>query len=81
MPQPLLSFFPTQAEVPHIAVGTPGRILDLATKRKVLDLSKVPTCPTAVHALSSALDEGTLRTRVLTAMCSYDMQSTWLVMY
>ena len=30
-----------KAEVPHIAVGTPGRILDLATKRKVLDLSKV----------------------------------------
>jgi len=26
---------------PHIIVGTPGRILDLATKRKVLDLSKV----------------------------------------
>ena len=30
-----------KAEVPHIAVGTPGRILDLATKRKALDLSKV----------------------------------------
>ena len=36
-----------QAEVPHIAVGTPGRILDLATKRKVLDLSKVRTHSTA----------------------------------
>ena len=34
-----------QAEVPHIAVGTPGRILDLATKRKVLDLSKVSIPP------------------------------------
>jgi ATP-dependent RNA helicase UAP56/SUB2 len=30
-----------KAEVPHIIVGTPGRILDLATKRKALDLSKV----------------------------------------
>lgn len=28
-------------EVPHIVVGTPGRILDLAVNRKVLDLSKV----------------------------------------
>lgn len=28
-------------EVPHIVVGTPGRIVDLATQRKVLDLSKV----------------------------------------
>lgn len=28
-------------EKPHIVVGTPGRILDLATKRKVLDLSHV----------------------------------------
>ena len=52
-----LSIVPVQAEVPHIAVGTPGRILDLATKRKVLDLSKVGTCPTALHGLSSALDE------------------------
>ena len=26
---------------PHIIVGTPGRILDLATKRKALDLSHV----------------------------------------
>jgi len=26
---------------PHIVVGTPGRILDLATKRKALDLSHV----------------------------------------
>jgi ATP-dependent RNA helicase UAP56/SUB2 len=30
-----------KTEVPHIVVGTPGRVLDLATKRKVLDLSKV----------------------------------------
>lgn len=30
-----------KAEVPHIVVGTPGRVLDLATKRNVLDLSKV----------------------------------------
>mmetsp|Transcript_91658 Transcript_91658/g.179574 ORF Transcript_91658/g.179574 Transcript_91658/m.179574 type:complete len:418 (+) Transcript_91658:91-1344(+) len=30
-----------KVEVPHIVVGTPGRILDLATKRNVLDLSKV----------------------------------------
>jgi hypothetical protein len=30
-----------KAEVPHIVVGTPGRILDLATKRNVLDLSHV----------------------------------------
>eukprot|EP00598_Pedospumella_elongata_P009976 CAMPEP_0185011794 /NCGR_PEP_ID=MMETSP1098-20130426/97966_1 /TAXON_ID=89044 /ORGANISM="Spumella elongata, Strain CCAP 955/1" /LENGTH=381 /DNA_ID=CAMNT_0027540835 /DNA_START=1068 /DNA_END=2214 /DNA_ORIENTATION=+ len=30
-----------KTEVPHIVVGTPGRILDLATKRNVLDLSKV----------------------------------------
>ena len=28
-------------EVPNIIVGTPGRIMDLAVKRKVLDLSKV----------------------------------------
>jgi ATP-dependent RNA helicase UAP56/SUB2 len=28
-------------EKPHIIVGTPGRIKDLATERKVLDLSKV----------------------------------------
>jgi ATP-dependent RNA helicase UAP56/SUB2 len=27
--------------VPHIIVGTPGRVLDLAVKRKALDLSKV----------------------------------------
>jgi hypothetical protein len=27
--------------VPHIVVGTPGRVLDLATTRKALDLSKV----------------------------------------
>jgi ATP-dependent RNA helicase UAP56/SUB2 len=26
-------------EVPHIVVGTPGRIMDLATQRKALDLS------------------------------------------
>lgn len=30
-----------KVEVPHIVVGTPGRIMDLATSRKVLDLSKV----------------------------------------
>ncbi len=30
-----------KAEVPHIVVGTPGRILDLATVRNVMDLSKV----------------------------------------
>lgn len=30
-----------KAEVPHIVVGTPGRIMDLATSRKVLDLSHV----------------------------------------
>jgi len=30
-----------KTEVPHIVVGTPGRILDLATKRNALDLSKV----------------------------------------
>lgn len=30
-----------KAEVPHIVVGTPGRIMDLATSRKALDLSKV----------------------------------------
>jgi len=30
-----------KAEVPHIVVGTPGRIMDLATVRKALDLSKV----------------------------------------
>jgi ATP-dependent RNA helicase UAP56/SUB2 len=30
-----------KTEVPHIVVGTPGRILDLATVRKALDLSKV----------------------------------------
>jgi ATP-dependent RNA helicase UAP56/SUB2 len=28
-------------EVPHIVVGTPGRVMDLATVRKALDLSKV----------------------------------------
>jgi len=28
-------------EVPHVIVGTPGRVLDLAVDRKVLDLSKV----------------------------------------
>jgi ATP-dependent RNA helicase UAP56/SUB2 len=28
-------------EHPHIVVGTPGRVMDLATSRKVLDLSKV----------------------------------------
>lgn len=27
--------------IPHIVVGTPGRILDLAVKKKALDLSKV----------------------------------------
>jgi ATP-dependent RNA helicase UAP56/SUB2 len=27
--------------VPHIVVGTPGRVLDLALKKKALDLSKV----------------------------------------
>ena len=27
--------------MPHIVVGTPGRVLDLATKRNALDLSKV----------------------------------------
>jgi hypothetical protein len=32
-----------KTEVPHIVVGTPGRVLDLATKRNVMDLSKVPT--------------------------------------
>lgn len=30
-----------KVEVPHIVVGTPGRVLDLATKRNALDLSKV----------------------------------------
>jgi superfamily II DNA/RNA helicase len=30
-----------KTEVPHIVVGTPGRVLDLATKRNVLDLSHV----------------------------------------
>ena len=30
-----------KVEVPHIVVGTPGRIMDLATGRKVLDLSHV----------------------------------------
>jgi len=30
-----------KTEHPHIVVGTPGRIMDLATSRKVLDLSKV----------------------------------------
>eukprot|EP01035_Chromulina_nebulosa_P024746 gene24746-32228_t len=30
-----------KVEVPHIVVGTPGRIMDLATNRKVLDLSHV----------------------------------------
>eukprot|EP01038_Epipyxis_sp_PR26KG_P015537 gene15537-20977_t len=30
-----------KVEVPHIVVGTPGRVMDLATSRKVLDLSKV----------------------------------------
>lgn len=30
-----------KVEVPHIVVGTPGRVMDLATVRKVLDLSKV----------------------------------------
>jgi len=30
-----------KTEVPHIVVGTPGRIMDLATTRKALDLSKV----------------------------------------
>jgi ATP-dependent RNA helicase UAP56/SUB2 len=28
-------------DCPHIVVGTPGRIMDLATERKVMDLSKV----------------------------------------
>jgi len=28
-------------EIPHIVVGTPGRVMDLATARKVLDLSHV----------------------------------------
>jgi ATP-dependent RNA helicase UAP56/SUB2 len=30
-----------KVEVPHIVVGTPGRVMDLATSRKVLDLSHV----------------------------------------
>lgn len=30
-----------KTEVPHIVVGTPGRVLDLATKRNVMDLSHV----------------------------------------
>ena len=30
-----------KAEVPNIVVGTPGRIMDLASVRKVMDLSKV----------------------------------------
>jgi len=30
-----------KVEVPNIVVGTPGRVMDLATSRKVLDLSKV----------------------------------------
>ena len=30
-----------KVEVPHIVVGTPGRIMDLATVRKALDLSHV----------------------------------------
>lgn len=30
-----------KTEVPHIVVGTPGRILDLATKRNAMDLSHV----------------------------------------
>jgi len=28
-------------EIPHIVVGTPGRVVELATTRKVLDLSHV----------------------------------------
>jgi uncharacterized membrane protein len=34
-----------KTEVPHIVVGTPGRVLDLATKRNVMDLSKVTNYP------------------------------------
>lgn len=30
-----------KVEIPHIVVGTPGRVMDLATARKVLDLSHV----------------------------------------
>jgi len=30
-----------KTECPHIVVGTPGRIMDLATSRKAMDLSKV----------------------------------------
>jgi ATP-dependent RNA helicase UAP56/SUB2 len=37
-----------KVEVPHVVVGTPGRIMDLATSRKVLDLS---------HVQSFVLDE------------------------
>lgn len=31
-----------KAEVPHIIVGTPGRIMDLATKKKVLTCIHAP---------------------------------------
>ena len=39
-------------EVPHIVVGTPGRVMDLATVRKALDLSKVGCALLFVAAFS-----------------------------
>jgi hypothetical protein len=44
-----------KAEVPHIVVGTPGRVLDLATKRNVLDLSHVSICMRCCAVLLSCL--------------------------
>jgi ATP-dependent RNA helicase UAP56/SUB2 len=38
-------------EVPHIVVGTPGRVMDLATVKKALDLSKVRSSTLLVAVL------------------------------
>jgi hypothetical protein len=58
-----------KTEVPHIVVGTPGRVLDLATKRNVMDLSKVITpvalcCGSTRRVSLSTLRRAAARTRV-----------------
>ena len=31
-----------KVEIPHIVVGTPGRVMDLATSRKVTNIIMIP---------------------------------------